>query len=67
MLEQARSEALKQQFYLERVVDPNLPDSAQLPNRLEDILVILGASLLPYLIGWMLVRGILEHSPEVCP
>ena len=65
MLEQARSEALKQQFYLERVVDPNLPDSAQLPNRLKNILVFLGASLCLYLIGWMLVRGILEHSPEV--
>ncbi len=64
-LEQARAEALKQQYYLERVVDPNLPDSAQLPNRLKNILVILGASLCLYLIGWMLVRGILEHSPEV--
>jgi capsular polysaccharide transport system permease protein len=65
MLEQARAEALKQQYYLERVVDPNLPDSAQLPNRLKNILVVLGASLCLYLIGWMLVRGILEHSPEV--
>lgn len=64
-LEQARAEALKQQYYLERVVDPNLPDSPQLPNRLKNILVILGASLCLYLIGWMLVRGILEHSPEV--
>ena len=64
-LEQARAEALKQQYYLERVVEPNLPDSAQLPNRLKNILVILGASLCLYLIGWMLVRGILEHSPEV--
>lgn len=64
-LEQARAEALKQQYYLERVVDPNLPDSAQLPNRLKNILMVLGASLCLYLIGWMLVRGILEHSPEV--
>ena len=64
-LEQARAEALKQQYYLERVVEPNLPDSAQLPNRLKNILVILGASLCLYLIGWMLVRGILEHSPEI--
>lgn len=64
-LESARAEALKQQYYLERVVDPNLPDSALLPNRLKNILVVLGASLCLYLIGWMLVRGILEHSPEV--
>jgi capsular polysaccharide transport system permease protein len=63
-LEQARTEAQKQQFYLERVVDPNLPDSAQLPNRLMSILVVFGASLCLYLIGWMLIVGILEHSPE---
>lgn len=63
-LEQARTEAQKQQFYLERVVDPNLPDSAQLPNRFTSILIVFGASLCLYLIGWMLVVGILEHSPE---
>lgn len=63
-LEQARDEAQKQQFYLERVVDPNLPDSAELPNRLRDILIVFGASLCFYFIGWMLVVGILEHSPE---
>lgn len=63
-LEQARTEAQKQQFYLERVVDPNLPDTPELPNRLSSILVIFGASLTLYFIGWMLVVGILEHSPE---
>lgn len=64
-LEQSRAEAQKQQFYLERVVDPNTPDRAQLPNRLKNILVVLGASLCLYFVGWMLVVGILEHSPEV--
>ena len=63
-LEQARAEVQKQQFYLERVVDPNLPDSPLLPERLRNILVVFGASLCLYFIGWMLVRGILEHSPE---
>jgi capsular polysaccharide transport system permease protein len=63
-LEQARAEVQKQQYYLERVVEPNLPDSALLPNRLKNILMVLGASLCLYLIGWMLVRGVLEHSPE---
>jgi capsular polysaccharide transport system permease protein len=64
-LEQSRAEAQKQQFYLERVVEPNTPDSAQLPNRLKDILVVFGASLCLYFVGWMFVVGILEHSPEV--
>jgi capsular polysaccharide transport system permease protein len=63
-LEQARTEAQKQQFYLERVVDPNIPDDAFLPQRLKRILVIFGVSLCLYFIGWMLVVGILEHSPE---
>jgi capsular polysaccharide transport system permease protein len=63
-LEQARSEAQRQQFYLERVVEPNLPDDATLPNRLIKILTIAAASLCLYFIGWMFVVGILEHSPD---
>lgn len=63
-LEQARSEALKQQYYLERVVEPNTPDDPTLPHRLAHILVIFGASLCLYFIGWMVVVGILEHAPE---
>jgi capsular polysaccharide transport system permease protein len=63
-LETARTEAQKQQFYLERVVEPNVPDEPTLPRRLKHILVIFGASVCLYLIGWMLVVGILEHAPE---
>ena len=63
-LEQARTEAQKQQFYLERVVEPNKPDDALLPHRLKQILIIFAASLCLYFVGWMLVVGILEHSPE---
>jgi capsular polysaccharide transport system permease protein len=63
-LEQARTEAQKQQFYLERVVEPNLPDMPLLPKRLRDILVVFVASLCLYFIGWMLIVGILEHAPE---
>lgn len=63
-LEQARAEALKQQFYLERVSEPNKPDVAELPHRLKMTLTILGALLSLYFIGWMFVVGILEHAPE---
>ena len=63
-LEQARTEAQKQQYYLEHVVEPNLPDMPTLPKRLRNILVVFIASLCLYFIGWMLVVGILEHSPE---
>jgi capsular polysaccharide transport system permease protein len=63
-LESARTEARKQQFYLERVVEPNKPDDSELPHRLKRILTVLGASICLYFIGWMLVVGILEHSPD---
>ena len=63
-LEQARTEAQKQQYYLERVVEPNLPDQPTLPHGLRRILTVFAASLCLYFIGWMLVVGILEHAPE---
>jgi len=63
-LEQARVEALKQQFYLERVVDPNLPDMADLPHGWRIILTVLGSTICLYFIAWMFVVGILEHAPE---
>jgi capsular polysaccharide transport system permease protein len=63
-LEQARTEAQKQQFYLEPVVEPNVPDEAMLPRGLRRVLTVFGASLCLYFIGWMLMVGILEHSPE---
>lgn len=63
-LESARSEALKQEFYLERVVDPNVPDEAAFPRPLRTVLTIFGFLACAYFIIWMFVVGILEHSPE---
>lgn len=63
-LEQSRTEAQKQQYYLERVVEPNKPDDAALPHPLKSILIIFGSCVCLYFIGWMLVVGILEHAPE---
>lgn len=63
-LEQARAEALKQQYYLERVVQPDRPDDARLPARLKQILAVIFVCLCLFLIGWMLIVGILEHAPE---
>jgi capsular polysaccharide transport system permease protein len=63
-LETARTDAQKQQFYLERVVEPDKADESTLPHRLKNILIVFASSLCLYFIGWMLVIGILEHSPE---
>lgn len=63
-LEGARTEALKQQFYLERVVNPNVPDLPEYPKALRMVLTILGFALCLYFIIWMFVVGILEHAPE---
>ena len=63
-LEQARIEAKQQQYYLERVVEPNRPDDAILPARMRAILAVIFGSLCLYLVGWMLSVGIKEHAPE---
>lgn len=63
-LVQARSDAVRQQYYLERIVEPALPDEPALPHRLKSILTVLGAALCLYFVAWMFVVGILEHSPE---
>jgi capsular polysaccharide transport system permease protein len=63
-LEQARTEALRQQFYLERVVEPNNPDLPEYPKSIKIILTIFGFTLCLYFVIWMFVVGILEHAPE---
>lgn len=63
-LEGARTEALKQQFYLERVVNPNVPDRPAYPKAWRIVLTIFGFALCLYFIVWMFVVGILEHAPE---
>jgi capsular polysaccharide transport system permease protein len=63
-LVQARAEAQRQQFYLERVVDPNAPDMPLLPRRFLNVLIVFAAATCLYFIAWMFLIGILEHAPE---
>ncbi len=63
-LEQARNEAQRQQFYLERVVEPNTPDLPSLPKRFQSVLVLAATALAIYFIAWMLVVGVIEHAPD---
>ena len=63
-LESARTDARRQQFYLERIVTPDRPDVAAYPKRILSVLVVFAAAVALYLIGWMLIVGILEHAPD---
>ena len=63
-LTQAEADAAKQQFYLERVVEPVRPDLAELPHRLRIVLIVAATLALLYFIGWMLIVGVAEHTPE---
>jgi capsular polysaccharide transport system permease protein len=61
-LEQARSEAGRKQAYVERIVEPNLPDAPIEPRRARGILATLALSLVAYGILRMLLAGVKEHA-----
>jgi capsular polysaccharide transport system permease protein len=61
-LEQARSEALRQQLYIERVAQPKVPDSSLEPDRVRGILTTLVLGFLFWGIVSLLVSGVREHN-----
>lgn len=61
-LEQARSEAQRKQAYVERIVQPNLPDAPMEPRRMRGIIATLLLSLVVYGILVMLLAGVREHA-----
>lgn len=60
-LELARNEAQKKQLYLERIVQPNLPDYSVEPRRVRNVLVVLVLGLVAWGILTLLVASIREH------
>jgi capsular polysaccharide transport system permease protein len=60
-LETARVDAQRKQIYLERIVQPNLPDYALYPHRVICILEVLLTTLLIYGIGWLISASVREH------
>lgn len=60
-LQEARNESRRKQAYVERIVEPNLPDEAHEPRRLRGILEILVMGLVAYGILTMLLAGVREH------
>jgi capsular polysaccharide transport system permease protein len=63
-LESARIDARRKQLYLDRVVTPNLPDKADRPKRLYDILVVFAATLVGYGIVSLTIAGLREHRQQ---
>lgn len=61
-LEEAQNEARRKQAYVERIVQPNLPDAPIEPRRWRGIFATLALSLLAYGILRMLLAGIREHA-----
>lgn len=60
-LEKARETASRQQLYLVRIVEPNLPGRSEYPERGRIVLTVVLGLLLCYGIGWLLVAGVREH------
>ncbi len=60
-LVQARDEARKQELYLDRIVQPNVPDFATEPKRLKSIFSVLILGLVLWGILTMVVAGVREH------
>jgi capsular polysaccharide transport system permease protein len=61
-LQDAQSEAQRKQAYVERIVEPNLPDAPLEPRRLRGIFATLVLSLIAYGIVRMVAAGVREHA-----
>jgi capsular polysaccharide transport system permease protein len=61
-LEQARDRAMKQELFVLRVVEPNLPQKSNYPKRLTIIATVFFGLLFVYSIGWLIVAGVKEHA-----
>jgi capsular polysaccharide transport system permease protein len=60
-LQEARNEARRKQAYVERIVQPNLPDEASEPRRLRGVFATFVLGLIAYGVLSMLLAGVREH------
>jgi len=60
-LQEAQNEARRKQAYVERIVEPNRPDSALEPSRLRSIFTCFLLSLIVWGVTSMLIAGVREH------
>ena len=60
-LQEAQSEARRKQAYVERIVQPSLPDEAKEPRRIRGVLATFVLGLVAWGIMTMLLAGVREH------
>jgi capsular polysaccharide transport system permease protein len=58
----AQAEARRQQLYLIRVVQPDMPVKSEFPKRWQMIVSVFAGLFLAYAILWLLWAGVKEHS-----
>jgi len=61
-LQSAKNEAQRQQLYLERIANPNLPDVATRPDRIRGVLTVFLVGMISWGVLSMLLAGIYEHK-----
>ncbi|MFZ4759373.1 MAG: hypothetical protein ACOYLX_14530 [Burkholderiaceae bacterium] len=61
-LDTARTEAQRKQLYLERLVQPNLPDKAVEPRRIRSVVTVFVLGLVLWGVLSLVVAGVREHT-----
>jgi capsular polysaccharide transport system permease protein len=61
-LETARSEAMRKQLYLERLVQPSLPDQAMEPRRFRGVVTIFLLGVVLWGVASLVIAAIREHA-----
>jgi capsular polysaccharide transport system permease protein len=63
-LEVAEVDARRQQLFLERVVEPGVPDKAMMPKRCRTVLTVFGFNVIGLGVLWLIVSGLREHAAQ---
>lgn len=61
-LQKAGDDARRQQLYIVRVVDANLPVKSLYPERTKIVATVFFTLLITYCIGWLISAGVREHT-----
>lgn len=61
-LDKAREQAIRQQLYIVRVVEPNMPVKSLYPHRERVVGTVFAGLLLAYALGWLIIAGTREHA-----